>query len=102
MTVVKLIALYDKPDDPDAFWDHYLNVHAPLTKTLPGLQAVTLNRVTADAFGGEPRYVLIAEMVFPDRATFEEAMRSGENRALGKDLMSFARGRVSVLVTEEF
>jgi uncharacterized protein (TIGR02118 family) len=99
--VVKLIALYDKPDDPEAFWQHYLDVHAPLTRTLPGLQAVNLNRVTADAFGGEPRYVLIAEMVFPDRATFDAALRSSENRALGKDLMSFARGKVTVLVTEE-
>ena len=99
--MVKLIALYEKPDDPAAFWDHYLNVHAPLTETLPGLRAVNLNRVTGDAFGGEPRYVLIAEMIFPDRATFDEAMRSSENRALGKDLMSFARGKVTVLVTEE-
>lgn len=99
--MVKLIAIYDTPDDPDAFWDHYLTVHAPLTRTLPGLQAVNLNRVTADAFGGEPRHALIAEMVFPDRATFDAAMRSPENRALGKDLMSFARGKVTVLVTEE-
>ena len=99
--MVKLIAIYDTPDDPDAFWEQYLGVHAPLTRTLPGLQAVNLNRVTADAFGGEPRHALIAEMVFPDRATFDAAMRSPENRALGKDLMSFARGKVTVLVTEE-
>lgn len=99
--MIKLIAIYDTPDDPDAFWEHYLGVHAPLTRTLPGLQAVNLNRVTADAFGGEPRHALIAEMVFPDRATFDAAMRSPENRALGKDLMGFARGKVTVLVTEE-
>ena len=99
--MIKLIALYEKPDDPDAFWEHYFAVHAPLTMTLPGIEAVHLNRVTADAFGGEPRYVLIAEMVFPDRATFDAAMRSPENRALGQDLRSFARGIATVLVTEE-
>lgn len=99
--MIKLIAIYDKPDDAEAFWSHYLEVHAPLTRTLPGLQKVNLNRVTADAFGGEARYELIAEMVFADRAAFDTAMRSSENRALGKDLMSFARGKVTVLVTEE-
>lgn len=99
--MVKLIAIYDTPDDPEAFWDHYLNVHVPLTRTLPGLQAVHVNRVTADAFGGEPRHALVTEMVFPDRGAFDAALRSPENRALGKDLMSFARGKVTVLVTEE-
>lgn len=98
--MVKLIALYERPADEAAFFAHYEQVHTPLAKKVPGLSALVANRVTADAFGGEPKYVFIAEMHFPDRATFDAAMRSPENRALGADLMSFAKGIVTVLFAD--
>lgn len=98
--MVKLIALYERPADEAAFFEHYQQTHTPLAKKVPGLSALVTNRVTADAFGAEPKYVLIAEMHFPDRATFDAAMRSPENRALGADLMSFAKGIVTVLFTD--
>jgi len=97
---VKVFALYDRPDDPVAFFNHYETVHAPLVKKTPGLQSFVLNRITQDVFGGEPPYVLIAEMTYPDRASFDAAMKSPENQAVGRDLMSFAKGRVRVLVTD--
>jgi uncharacterized protein (TIGR02118 family) len=99
-TAVKIIAIYDRPDDPEAFFRHYETVHAPLVKKTPGLQSFVLDRVTEDLLGGSPAYVLIAEMTYPDRATFDAAMRSPENQAAGQDLMSFAKGKVRVLVTE--
>jgi len=99
-TAVKLIAIYDRPDDPEAFFKHYEKVHAPLVKKTPGLQSFVLNRVTEDMLGGEPPYVLIAEMTYPDRASFDAAMKSPENQAVGQDLMSFAKGKVRVVVAD--
>jgi len=98
-TAVKLIAIYDRPDDPEAFFRHYETVHAPLVKKTPGLQSFVLNRVTDDLLGA-PTCVLIAEMTYPDRATFDAAMKSPENQAAGQDLMSFAKGKVSIVVTD--
>lgn len=98
--MIKLIALYRRPDDLDAFLEHYREVHTPLTRQLPGLERLVVDRVTADAFGGEPEFVLMAEMHFPDAATFKTAMRSDENRRLGADLQSFAKGIATVLITE--
>lgn len=97
---VKLIALYRKPADAEAFLAHYDEVHAPLVRKTPHLEHMVVNRVTGSPMG-EPAYFLIAEMHFPDRARFDEAMASPENRAAGKDLMSFARGLVTLLVVEE-
>jgi uncharacterized protein (TIGR02118 family) len=97
---VKLIAIYDRPDDPEAFFKHYETVHAPLVKKTPGLQSFVLNRVTEDLVGGRPSYALIAEMTYPDRATLEAAMKSPENEAVAQDLMSFAKGKVSVVVAD--
>jgi uncharacterized protein (TIGR02118 family) len=99
-TPVKVIAIYDRPDDPEAFFRHYETVHAPLVKKTPGLQSFVLNRVTDDLLGGEPRYVLIAEMTYPDRMTFDAAMKSPENQAAGQDLMSFAKGKVRIVVAD--
>lgn len=98
--MVKLIALYEKPEDEQAFFDHYENVHSPLARQVPGLVKLVVNRVYADAFGRQPRYVLIAEMHFEDRQAFDAAMRSAENRALGTDLMSFAKDIVTVLFAD--
>jgi uncharacterized protein (TIGR02118 family) len=96
----KLIALYRKPEDEAAFLEHYNNVHMPLVAKTPHLQRTVINRVTGSPMG-EPAYFLIAEMHFPDAEKFGEAMKSEENRAAGKDLMSFARDLVTLLVVEE-
>ena len=99
-TAVKVIAIYDRPDDPEAFFRHYETVHAPLVKKTPGLQSFVLNRITEDMFGGEPPCVLIAEMTYPDRTAFAAAMKSPENQAVGEDLLSFAKGKVRIVVAD--
>ncbi len=98
--MVKLIALYRRPDDPDAFLEHYREVHTPLVRALPGLERLVVDRVTADAFGGEPAYLLIAEMHFADRTAFKEAMRSEANRRVAEDLRAFAGDLATVLVAD--
>lgn len=97
----KLIALYDQPDDPEAFLAHYSGTHMPLVHAVPGLVEAKAWRIRGNAMGGETPYFLIAEMSYPDRAAFDAAMASPENRAAGKDLMTFARGKVTLLVSEE-
>ena len=98
--MIKLIALYRKPDDEAAFMAHYENVHMPLVRQIPGLVDTVVNRGIEAPGGGAPAYFLIAEMRFADRASFDAAMASPENRAAGKDLMSFAKGLVTLLVAE--
>jgi uncharacterized protein (TIGR02118 family) len=98
--MVKLIALYRKPADPDAFLKHYREVHTPLMRKVPGMSGMELKRVTANPFGGEPAYFLVAEMTWPDQAAFKTAMKSPENAAAGKDLVGFAKGLVDLLVAE--
>jgi len=97
---VKLVALYKKPDDVEGFLKHYEQVHAPLVRLTPHLESMTVGRVTGSPMGETP-FFMIAQMRFPDQAKFDEAMRSAENHAAGKDLMSFARDIVTLMVVEE-
>ncbi len=97
----KLIVLYDHPEDVEAFERHYREVHAPLVRKVPGLERIVVNRVLADPMGGKPRYHLVAELHFADRAAFEAAARTPEFRATGADLANFAKGRATLLIAEE-
>jgi uncharacterized protein (TIGR02118 family) len=98
--MTKLIALYRKPADVQAFERAYLETHVPLLQKIPGLQRVEINRVTG-APRGEPEFYFIAEMYFADKVALDAAMASPENAAAGKNLMSFAKGLVSFVYAEE-
>ena len=95
---VSLLALYRRPENEGAFLEHYRQVHTPLVQKTPHLESMQVSLVTGSPMG-EPEYFMVAEMRFPDQTRFDEAMASSENRAAGKDLMSFARGIVTLLVT---
>ena len=97
----KLIALYARPEDPAAFDKHYAEVHRPLVERIPGLSRVVLNRGIDAPWGAPPPYYLVAEMHYPDEATFRAAMASAENGACGKDLRKFAPGIVTLMVARE-
>lgn len=97
---VKLLALYRKPEDVGAFLAHYHDVHMPLIAKVPGLQKAVVNRVDKTLMGEAP-YFLIAELHFADQAAFDAGMASPENRAAGKDLMSFARDLVTLIAVSE-
>ena len=96
----RLIVIYDQPENAEAFFKHYEEVHTPLVKKTPGLQRLVLNQIVGDVFGSSAPYIAIAEMDYPDRETFDAAMKSSENQAVGKDLMSFAKGKVKVLIAQ--
>jgi uncharacterized protein (TIGR02118 family) len=83
----KLYAFWSapKPEDVDAFEDHYLNVHVPLASKAPSLERITLVK-TGDPFeGGEPPHYRVAEMVFPSAEALHEAEQSEEWAATRAD-----------------
>ncbi|KPV44558.1 EthD family reductase [Alicyclobacillus ferrooxydans] len=98
--MVKLIALYRQPNDKEAFDEHYTSVHTPLVEQVPGLQKLEVTRIVGTPMGKPAGYYLMAEMYFADQASFEAAMASKENRAAGKDVMSFAGDIVEMMVGE--
>jgi uncharacterized protein (TIGR02118 family) len=95
--MVKLIAIYRKPEDEAAFLQHYREVHTPLVRKMPGLEKLEVTKIEADAMGSPTDYFLLAEMSFADEATLTAAMNSAEGRAAAKDLMSFARPIVTMV-----
>ncbi|HKP52404.1 MAG TPA: EthD family reductase [Chloroflexia bacterium] len=97
--MIKLVALFKRPEDVEEFDRHYEGTHTSLMRKVPGLERMEVTR-NLKAFRGEPEYYLIAEMYFRDQESFDAAMASEENRAAGKDLMSFAREVVTMVYGE--
>jgi len=92
----KLIAFFTRPENVEEFDRHYDEVHAPLMRKVPGLQKMLVSR-NLRAFTGDAPYYLIAEMHFADKDAFKAAMGSEENKAAGKDVMSFAGNLVTMV-----
>ena len=87
---VKLVALYTQPTDAVEFEKHYLQVHAPLVRAVPGLQHFEAGRIVAAADGGDVTFARVAELSFADQAAFEAAMGSAEGQATAADFQQIA------------
>lgn len=87
--MVKLVSLYKKPADVDAFEKHFTEIHVPLVHKMPGLRKLEVSRFTGSP-GGEPRFYLMAELYFDDKGAMFAALGSEEGKAAAKDVMGFA------------
>jgi uncharacterized protein (TIGR02118 family) len=102
-TGARLIVLWAAPNDPEAFWRHYRDVHIPLAKRMAGLRRYTLSRGLDDVRGGEPCHA-IAELDVDDMPSLREALRSPEGRATAADaerMAAMASRRSMVYELEE-
>ena len=97
--MVKLIALYRKPPDIDAFDRHYHDVHLPLVRKTPGLRKLDITKITGAPIG-ESRYHVMAEMYYDTIDAMNAANASPEGRAAAKDLMSSAADLVTLFFGE--
>lgn len=87
--MVKLVAMYKKPSDMDAFETHYREIHTPLARKMPGLKRIEVSHFTGSP-GGEPKYYMMAELYFDDQGAMMAALNSDEGKAAAKDVMNFA------------
>lgn len=97
--MVKLTALYTKPDDTAAFDEHYFNMHVPLVKQTPGLLKCEIAKVIGAPIG-EARYYLQCDMYYENEAAMNAGLASPEGRRTAKDLMSFAASIVTMFFSE--
>jgi len=81
----KLIVMYTQPADHAAFDEHYLGIHVPLVRKIPGLQRFEAGKITAALDGGEQTFYRIAELYFADQAAMDAAFGSTEGAATAAD-----------------
>jgi uncharacterized protein (TIGR02118 family) len=89
--MVKLVAMFSKPEDPAAFDRAYFDEHLPLNAKTPGLRRTEVTRVTG-ALRGESPWYIVTEMYYDDADAMRAGLASPEAAEAGKQLMTFAKG----------
>ena len=97
--MIKLIALYRKPDDVEAFNTHYFEKHLPLAKSIPGLRKIEITKITGAPIG-DAKHHLMAELYFDSLDAMNAGNASPEGRATARDLMNFAANVVTLFYGE--
>jgi uncharacterized protein (TIGR02118 family) len=87
---VKLVVMYTKPDDPEAFDEHYFATHMPLARKIPGLERAETGRIVAAADGQEVTYYRIVSLYFGDRAALDSGLATDEALATSNDFKQIA------------
>ncbi len=83
--MTRFLVLYRQPTDVDAFERHYMGVHIPLAKQLPGLRRYAISRSSVVVRGGE-QYYLVAELDWDDMGSLQRDFASDLGRATAKDM----------------
>ena len=83
--MTRFLVLYRQPTDVEAFERHYLDVHVPLAKKLPGLRRYAVSRNSVVVRGGE-RYYLVAELEWDDMDSLKRDFASPMGRATASDM----------------
>jgi uncharacterized protein (TIGR02118 family) len=94
--MVRLLVLYNPPEDAAAFDKHYNEIHIPIAKKLPGLLSYTISR----SLSRNAQYYLIAELDWADMASAQAALGSPEGAAATADVAKFATTGASTLLFE--
>lgn len=97
--MVRLLVLYNTPEDKADFDKHYSEIHIPLARQLPGLLAYTVSRDLA-TLGGRKDIYLVAELDFPDAAALHAALSSEIGQQAAADVPTFASGGATMLTFE--
>ena len=102
MSKVRLTVAYLQPPVPEAFYEHYLNVHVGLAKAIPGLSAFEWSK------GGWPprpgtssRYALLAEFdPSPQWTSSVPASAARRGQAAAADVGNFASNGADMFISE--
>lgn len=86
--MIKFVAIYRMPEDPEGFDKQYFETHVPLVNQTPGLVRTELARVTR-MMVGEPAEYLIAELYFESAESMRAGFKSEAWRTSGVNLQEW-------------
>ena len=102
--MIKYVALYRAPADPEDFDHKYLTTHKPLIDQVPGLvrqEVAKVNRTFTPGFLGETEPYLIAELYFESREAMKAGFASPEWQAAGANLTEIGGMDLVVMFSAE-
>ena len=99
--MAKVLVMYGKPTDAQAFDSYYADRHVPIAQTIPGLRGVALSKGPVMTPQGPSTHHQIAILSFDSMADLQAGLSSPEGRATAADIANFATGGASILIFDE-
>jgi uncharacterized protein (TIGR02118 family) len=96
----QFVALYRRPEDPDAFVREYRDMHVPLVKRFPGLRRMTISRIEPDSGSSRDDIYFVSTMYWDDRESLEAALRSPERAIAYQDTAKFRHYQIGRYIGE--
>jgi len=96
--MAKLVVLYRKPSDPEAFDAYYASTHAPLAKKIPGLKRYEISTGPVSTPAGESPWHLVALLGFDSVDALKAGLASPQGQAAAGDLGNFAQAGAELLI----
>lgn len=93
----KVIVLFGKPVDENAFERYFEEQHRPLIGQLPDLQMAHITTVLGAVEGDSPFY-LVLELCYASEQSLQDSLNSDQGQAMAHDYSLFASGGVTVLI----
>jgi uncharacterized protein (TIGR02118 family) len=103
MSEIKVVVIYPRPTDVDAFEKAYLEEHVPLAAAkIKGMTRFAATKVLGTPDGGVAPFVRIAELYFPSMEALQKSVASAETQeAVAHAFAISTGGPPIVLVGEE-
>ena len=103
MAEIKVIVMYPRPTDIDAFEKVYREEHVPLAvEKIKGITKFAAIKVVGTPDGSPPPFHRIAELYFPSLQALQESVASaGTQEAVGHAFKISTGGPPTVLVAEQ-
>ena len=90
--MAKLVVLYKKPKNAEAFDKHYASVHIPLAKKVPGRKKYDISNGAVRTPAGPSEIHLVATLYFDSLDALKAGLASPQGQAAAGDLANFADG----------
>ena len=103
MAEIKVIVMYPRPTDVDAFEKVYREEHVPLAvEKIKGITKFAATKVVGTPDGSPPSFHRIAELYFPSMQALQESVASpGTQEAVAHAFKISTGGPPTVLVAEQ-
>jgi uncharacterized protein (TIGR02118 family) len=101
----KFVAMYTRPDDVEAFEDHYRTVHVPIMDRWPNVESTEITRGTGTPRGTQAPFHLITTIRFATAEGMQQALTSEAGSEAARDAMGLAKRfgiEVTMLLGEDF
>ncbi|TWP49942.1 EthD family reductase [Lentzea tibetensis] len=102
--MIKYVALYKKPADPEGFDQKYFETHLPIADSVPGLvraEVAKIQRVVVPGFLGDTELHLIAELYFESKEAMRAAFQTPEWATSGANLTEIGGMELVSMFTAE-